>query len=258
MLLIDIGYGCGDQTLHIVKSMQGAGLIGFRYIGITLDSTQYQLGTERIFSPTSPLNEDAKNATRLFCADAASPKEWNDDIRTAIEENRSLLGAPEKRENWILALDTLYHFLPSRERIFRYAARDLDASIMAFDLLLAEDISPVDKFLLRCASRLLSAPFSNFMTRRNYTRQLVEAGFQYESITISDITPDVFQGLSDFISRQDGALRQIGVTSFARFRWAGRLFRWFATGKVVRACIVIAQKPSDSSACPSPWQSAEL
>jgi len=113
---------------------------------------------------------------------------------------------------------------------------------MAFDLLWGDNISATDRFLLRSVSRLLSAPYSNFVTEGDYKVQLLEAGFEESKITMSDITNDVFPGLSGFLRRHDRELRGIGVTSFTQFRWAGRLFRWFATGRVVRAYIVVAKK----------------
>lgn len=206
-----------------------------RYIGITLDGAQYRLAKERFDSKTN-------GKAKLFCADAANPTTWTSELRSAISESLKAVDGHSRQHRWVLALDTLYHFHPSRHAIFDYAAKDLDASIMAFDLLLGENISKLDKLFLRLISRLLSAPFTNFITQEEYRAQLGQCGYDQEKIAIQDITQHVFQGLSDFLVRQDAGLRQIGVTSFMRFRLAGKLFGWFSKGNVVRACIVIAKK----------------
>jgi hypothetical protein len=207
-----------------------------RYVGVTLESTQHKLARDRVFGESSLLSERMKEEVSIFAADAARPGSWEDELRAATVRRRG------ERSTWIIALDTLYHFQPSRQEIFNYAAKDINASIAAFDLLLASNISSSDKLLLWVVARLLQAPFSNFMVEQDYKSQLVQAGYKEEDIIITDITQHVFPGLAAFLEMQERELRSIGVTKFGWFWVVRRLFTWFASGSVVRACIVITRQ----------------
>ena len=148
---------------------------------------------------------------------------------------------PRPVEKWILALDCLYHFAPSRQAIFQYGNRELGASIMAFDLILAPDISMFDWYRLWLLTLFISAPISNFVTAEQYKEQLIEAGYSDVNISIEDITPDCFAPLVRFLGERDKDLQRIGVYSFGKFRMAKRMFSWFAKGNVVRACVIVAK-----------------
>jgi hypothetical protein len=140
-----------------------------------------------------------------------------------------------------MALDCLYHFFPSREEIFRYSNRGLGASIMAFDLLLAPDISKFDWLMLWMISLFTSAPISNFMVEREYRQQLEASGYLADKIVMDDITGDCFKQLAQFLAKRKKDLSELGIRSFERFWLAKMMFRWFATGKVVRAYTVVAK-----------------
>jgi hypothetical protein len=144
-------------------------------------------------------------------------------------------------ERWVMALDCLYHFFPSREEIFRYSNRELGASIMAFDLLLAPNISKFDWLILWMISLFTSAPISNFMVEREYRQQLEASGYMADNILMDDITGDCFKQLAQFLAKREKDLSELGICSFERFCLAKMMFRWFATGKVVRAYTVVAR-----------------
>lgn len=87
----------------------------------------------------------------LFCADAAKPGYWSDDIQRALQPPSSspqkgnkneLPSQNQKEETYLLALDTLYHFRPSRTPLLTHAATTLHATLLAFDLLLASTTTP--------------------------------------------------------------------------------------------------------------------
>ena len=146
-----------------------------------------------------------------------------------------------RTEKWVLALDCLYHFFPSREEIFRYSGKELGASIMAFDLLLAPDISNFDWLKLWVICLFISAPISNFMVESEYKQQLEASGYSTGTILMDDITGDCFKQLAQFLDKREEELSGLGIHSFDRFRLAKWMFQWFARGKVVRAYIVVAK-----------------
>jgi hypothetical protein len=150
-------------------------------------------------------------------------------------------GDNTETERWVVALDCLYHFFPSREEIFGYAHRELGASIMAFDLLLAPDISKFDWLMLWMICLFTSAPVSNFMFEREYRRQLEASGYLADNIAMDDITGDCFKPLAQFLAKREKDLSKLGIRSSEGFCLAKTMFRWFATGKVVRAYTVVAK-----------------
>lgn len=239
--LIDLGFGCGDQTIHLMKNCPSRQASSDRteepseplfqsYLGITLDSTQFAYAQGRISERLGPELE----SIRLCCADAAKPDDWNDDLRRSLYSTTK-----DADEVWVLALDTLYHFHPSRWPIIRYASHSLKASFMSFDLCLAENPSLLNLLILRVLTRLMGAPSANFVTMDRYREQLLEAG--YNDITITDISPHVFAPLADFLDEQDAKLRLIGF-GLGAFNVAKWMFRWWGKSGVVRGIIVVAKR----------------
>lgn len=221
-----------------------------RYIGITIDKMQYDFAKRRI--DAAKRETQTKTVTDVFCADAADPSSWPSELQDAIsstflaEEGRT---ATENRtERYVLALDTLYHFRPSRREIFKYSHSTLQANFLAFDMFLAPPPPKrtlktiLNSLFLRILTPGLSAPFSNFVTFDTYNLQLQEAGYAAEDITIEDITDDVFPGLATFLETRYQELAALGLTGFSKWRISGWLFRWLAAGDVLRAGIVVARR----------------
>jgi hypothetical protein len=86
-----------------------------------------------------------------------------------------------------------------------------------------------------------ATPFSNFRTITEYRTQLLAAGYDRNKIEIRDISDHVFAGMASFIERQDGEVKNIGMT-IGRYRAAGKVFKWWARSGIVRGCIVIARR----------------
>jgi hypothetical protein len=178
----------------------------------------------------------------LFCEDAANPSSWNPEIHNL------LAGQPKededdeiKTETYLLALDTLYHFTPSREPLFQYSYTTLNASIMAFDLFMSDCASLSQRLLLRFVCMISATPYSNFMTMAQYKDLLVRVGYQIENIEIVDVSGDVLPGISTYIVQREKEMKKVGM-SLGKFTVAGRLFGWWARSRVVRAGIVVARR----------------
>jgi poly(rC)-binding protein 2/3/4 len=256
-VLLDLGFGCGDQTLYLMQKQDESGgtatPLFSRYIGITIDKTQFDFAKARIDaakssdSHTRAEDED----TTVFCADAADPSSWPTDLRQSI-----CAAFTEDRvqcERYVLALDTLYHFRPSRCKIFQHSHSSLRAHFLAYDLFLATPSShtlktTLNTLLTRILAPALSAPYSNLLTPAAYRTQLREAGYADEDISIEDITEDVFPGLAGFLENRQREIKALGLSGFTKWRISGWLFRWLAGGDVLRAGIVVAKwRPNQST-----------
>lgn len=253
--ILDLGFGCGDQTVYLMSpnAIRKSDKEWYdlrdnvprldTYVGITRDEKQFHYAEERVrelrdsssFSSAGEYKQNRQKIT-LFCADAANPEQWNNELKEHLLES---LGRTD--EPWVLALDTLYHFSPSRWPIISYSCRTLNASFMAFDLCLADHISIPNLFLLRILTKLMGAPWANFVTQDEYREKLVEAG--YQDITIKDISEHVFAGLATFLKEQDRTLRVIGY-GLGPFHLARWMFGWWAQTGIIRGVIVVAKRKS--------------
>ncbi|KLJ11311.1 hypothetical protein EMPG_13419 [Blastomyces silverae] len=250
------------------------------YIGITLEKMQCAFAQSRVAEAARNCNTSADKdsgssqdwgnrrkqpiggTVELFCGDAAKPHAWSEEIQRSIsnafrkgeyaeEGERDDGGEKPAEERYVLGLDTLYHFSPSRQELFEYSYSTLEATILAFDLFLppkSHSSSPLETvkrslntFALRCLTPALSAPFSNFVTIAEYKGLLEKAGYAPEDITIEDITEDVFPGLAKFFEKRIQEMSALGLKGFTKWRVSGWLFRWLAGGQVLRAGVVVAK-----------------
>jgi hypothetical protein len=220
------------------------------YVGINITQSQADFARERLLE-TSPTESNRTPEVKIFAADAGNPASWERELRDAVfwDPSRDLsygnLDAKTGMETrtWLLALDTLYHFKPSRSPLFTCAYRDIQASIMAFDLLLSDSASFWDKLRLRLICLVTGIPYTNFVTRNEYEDMLVCAGYQRDLIEMQDISEHVFNGLAKYISEQDRELRTYGMT-VGKFKGPAKVFNWWATSGVVRGFVVVARRRS--------------
>ncbi|KAK2016474.1 hypothetical protein LZ32DRAFT_601279 [Colletotrichum eremochloae] len=237
LAVLDLGIGCGDQSLELARLVRQSSWDEYRYVGLTLNPSQFRIALEK---QTHEFQEPSslEKSIQVFQCDAARPDAWGADVKSAAT---SLTNAcPGDQARWVLALDSLYHFFPDRRRIFKYAAQDFDASFMAFDLLLSDTASARQKLLVKLLGLAMGCPVGAFVTETEYKKQLGEAGYDGRHVRFRDVTDHVFSGLVNHITAQEEALRPLGI-SMAKFKVAGRVFDWFAQSKVVRATIVVAQ-----------------
>jgi hypothetical protein len=244
--IIDLGFGCGDQCLYIkdVLDNQRQGKVDNRwgrlikaYVGITLECPHFSIAQERLGLEQS----NADGVFDIYCADAASPASWTSEIRNAVFLACQTNNEKGDHENWLLGLDTLIHFQPSRWPVIKYANRNLGASLMAYDLCIAEDLSVGQRTVLRLMAFFGQSPFTNWVTIQEYRERLVVAGYAREKIEIRDISEHVFGPLAGFLSKREVELQQYGL-SIGRFRYARMMFAWWGRTGVVKGCIIIAKK----------------
>lgn len=248
MSIIDLGFGCGDQSLHLrnVLSSHTQGDVTLHcdrllssYVGITLDRDQFEIAQSCL---TREKVADNGPSMKVYCADASSQDKWDIDLENAIA---SACEAPDgsDHENWILGLDTLYHFQPSKWPVINYASTTLGASLMAYDLCLSDNLSLWHRLILRLMAFVGHSPFLNWATVDSYRDQLIAAGYDEDNIEIIDISEHVFRPLARFIRRRDVELKRYGFSSgMGRFRHGAAMFDWWGRSGVVKGCIVIARK----------------
>jgi hypothetical protein len=85
------------------------------------------------------------------------------------------------------------------------------------------------------------APISNSIVGREYRQQLEASGYLADNIVMDDITGYCFKQPAQFPDKREKDLSKLGIRSSERFCLAKMTFRRFATGKVVRACTVVAK-----------------
>ncbi|KAH6988125.1 hypothetical protein BKA56DRAFT_545033 [Ilyonectria sp. MPI-CAGE-AT-0026] len=244
LAILDLGFGCGDQTWELARLAQQGGWLEFQYVGLTLNEAQVQASQRKIYREVAAADgcDFKTDSFKLFRANAAKPETWSPHVTEAVES----LADEKFTETWLLALDCLYHFSPSRKPIFKYAANNIDAQVMVFDLLLNEKASVRDTLIVRAIGIMMGCPVRTFLTENEYKDQLVDCGYELRSIKIREVTEDVFSGLVKYLDRQDRALGEYGI-SLGGFKLAQRLFDWFARSHVVKAVIVVAHTKGKSS-----------
>lgn len=163
------------------------------------------------------------------------------EIKNAIFRAHQTNDGAEHLETWILGLDTFYHFQPSRWPVIDYASKSLGASLMAFDLCIAENLTMWQRMVIWMLATFGQSPLANWVTISEYRDRLVDAGYAKENIEIHDISEYVFGPLYGFMKRRETELEQHGL-SIGRFRYAAKMFGWWHKTGAVRGCIVIARK----------------
>lgn len=239
--ILDVGFGCGDQTSSLVRLARE---VKFQYVGVTLNRVQWQFAQNRL---TTSKQCDAHDV-KIFCADAAKPESWDVGLSTAAQamaaQRKTDMDGKETGKIpavWVLALDTLYHFSPSRAPIFTLAARELGASFMAFDIIRSDSATFLQIMLLKLAALVSGCPSNAFVTEKEYRDMLGQAGYDADGVEILDITPHVFQPLARFMKRRETDLGAIGLKMGA-LKAAGGLFGWWARTGVVKGVVVIARR----------------
>ncbi|KAJ5963461.1 uncharacterized protein N7479_003337 [Penicillium vulpinum] len=233
----------GLRSRHSKTKLQSYSLLHLdSYVGITLEPAQAALGSRRL----NHVQRESENfiPADIFCADAANPSSWTGELKksiTALEDASTRQNKNGDTSTWLLALDTIYHFRPSRLPLLTYAHSTLNASFMAFDLILSNSINWYEKILLRLVCWGTNSPFGNFVSEKEYVELLVTAGYDPAFIELRDVTQHVFGGLADFIERRAEEARPFGI-KLGKFRGAKFVFGWWAKGRIVRGVVVVARK----------------
>lgn len=148
--LIDVGLGCGDQSLYLTRRLHRSTNTGSdsgnvrdtttrgqtvvplfdSYIGINITPAQVKFARRRLETAAENKSTSPTGWTSdvdVFAADAARPDSWDQTLNEAIfgttgspKSKPDTSSAPlrAKQHTWLLGLDTLYHFRPPRIPLF--------------------------------------------------------------------------------------------------------------------------------------------
>lgn len=212
------------------------------YTGITLNKIQHHHAITRLANCEVDLSR-----AQLFQNDAANPGSWDDpSLLAQITAMKTTDPTTEESKavtpkNWVLALDTLYHFSPSRFPILTYAHNDLNASVMTFDLLLSDTATLSQRLILSLLAKLMSCPMNSIMREREYRRMLREAGYMLGNLEMRDVSEYCFTPLAEFLDRRERELKGIGW-GLGKFMAAKWMFGWWGRSGVVRGMIIVARR----------------
>ena len=213
MDILDVGSGCGDSTA-LLAEMKPRTLRG-----VTSHPGQSALSRKR-FPHIQYIRADAV------------------DLITSLES---------ESVDRIFALDCVYHF-SSRRRFLEGSANVLrkQGKIALTDLILGDNVTFLQRLLMRIICFLTDAPYSNFKVRREYQTDLVGAGF--EDISVEDISADVFPGLQGFIARHRREMEEFNITGkWTGYRVFARVLKWWWESGTVRFVVVHAKKSTPPS-----------
>ncbi|KAF3401584.1 hypothetical protein F1880_010030 [Penicillium rolfsii] len=268
--ILDVGCGCGDQSVHIlslkkdafsstttaishsgISSSAEASECTLRrqtpkplvdtYIGITIQPSQAQFAQQRMrLYQEQNDDRDIRTSANVFCADGANPSSWTGELHDSISKISDTSLDPDA-STWLLALDTMYHFKPSRLPILQYSHNTLHASFMAFDLLLADNTTWWQRLKMWLVCWVTGSPFTNFLTQEEYVRLLVAAGYDPSQIEIKDISRHVFPGITEFMDRRIREGQPYGI-KLGKYRGAKTVFGWWAKSGIVKGVVVVARR----------------
>ncbi|EFQ99095.1 hypothetical protein MGYG_02109 [Nannizzia gypsea CBS 118893] len=251
-VLLDLGFGCGEQTMHLMMNpARSSSPIFDEYIGITLDKVQHGFAQSRLQQKVMQKKQQESSTEipniALFCADGAQPSTWSEELKQTVFNAFSRDDYNDDMERYVMGLDTLYHFHPSRREIFEHTHSTLHANLLAFDLFLAPPNSSglkrtINTLFLRLLTPALGAPFGNFVSSAAYRNMLEKAGYKTENIIIQDITDHVFTGLATFLEKRCQDMAKMGLGGYTKWQVAGWLFRWLSNGGILRAGIIVAKR----------------
>lgn len=244
MRLVDVGIGCGDQSLYLTSRLskrlspktQERKPLFDSYAGVTIAQSQADFARARLLKSSSPSTTTTPKA-QIFAANAADPTSWDPELTKATTMTKK----SDPTQTWLLALDTLYHFTPSRKPLLEHAYQELQASFMAFDLLLSDTPSFWDKLRMRAICLVAGMPFSNLLTKKGYEDMLVEVGYELGMIEMRDVSEDVFGGIAGYIREKDAELGRFGI-GVGKFKGPAKVFDWWARSGVIRGFVVVARR----------------
>ncbi|KAL4901763.1 hypothetical protein BDW74DRAFT_181477 [Aspergillus multicolor] len=252
--VLQVGCGCAETARYMRRRFPRT----FEaYIGVTLNGCQADYAAKQLALDAEIRDEKKETQeNHIYCADAADPASWPDSLHEILkqrlnthEERKSLCvqsqpySRPRPRSLWLLALDTLYHFSPLCIPLLTHAS-SLDASLMATDIILADNISLLDRIMLRFVFSSLRVPACNLLTRAEYFRMLGRCGYDEARIEMLDITEHCFEGFDAFTKAHMQRWESMGGSRVISrpVRMMGAVMGWWARRGTVREVIVVARK----------------
>ncbi|MEL6875501.1 MAG: class I SAM-dependent methyltransferase, partial [Pseudomonadota bacterium] len=191
-VIMDAGFGCGDQLLMWLDHYHIAGLYG-----VNNSHSQTAFARQRLTE-----TGHGQIADQLHEGDVNDPAHWD-------------FGTGTPSVNRVIALDCAYHF-PDRERFWQQTARALQPGgrVGVTDLILTDHYHQggVGSLVLRAMLKASRIPSQNMIGEKEYIRSMEQAGL--EQIELQDISSDVLPAFGKWWQTYQRT---------ARLPWSGRL-----------------------------------
>lgn len=240
--VLEVGCGCAEPARFFRKEFPET---FDQYIGITLNGCQADYATKRLAADQKVAQTNGPGQSHVYCANAANPSLWPESLRSSVNQLTSRKKSASRAHSlWLLALDTLYHFAPDRERILTHACQSMDASLMATDIVIPDNLAWIDSMKLRLVFFGLQVPWKNIMTRDQYVRMLIKCGYKEENITMTDISEHCFEGFDNFTREHMKRWEAMGGSNVIprAVRMMGWVMGWWARSGTVREYVIVAKK----------------
>lgn len=218
-VLLDIGFGCGDQLL---LWLQHYGLE--QLYGLNLSHSQTQLSQQRLRQASF-----TQQAEQCVQGSNAELLKWS---------SRSLSASPTK----IIALDCAYHFEDRQQFLIdSYALLAPKGKLVLCDLLLDDHaLSLKQRLVLKTLCQLCNIPYKNLLKQANYLARCEDIGF--EVIDYIDLTDRVFLPFGEWLKayRQQHAEKQLRWGKYTGTAW---FLRWAKQQGILRYVVINLSKP---------------
>lgn len=190
MVLLDVGFGCGDQDVYMAKLYQPA-----QITGITIEPIQHHAAEDLIRRTATPGTK-----IDLHIADAST-------LPAFLESNPEVLPHNQLFSH-VISIDSAYHYR-TRTQFLKNASKVLQPGtgrLALADMVLAKPVptSFLGRKVFDAVFGAMEVPTVNMKSLEEYKRDLAEAGFV--DIEIECIEDRVFPGLASFIENQLGRL----------------------------------------------------
>ncbi|KAJ0424718.1 hypothetical protein BJY00DRAFT_309135 [Aspergillus carlsbadensis] len=251
--VLEVGCGCAEPARFLRREFADDLDV---YVGVTLNGCQAAEAARRLDAQCGMgTGDNSKDHTvryggnnHIYRADAADPSSWPESLQNVLKHVSSQPDrdgtTSDNHTLWLLAIDTLYHFTPTRKHILTHAHQTLNASLMATDIIIPDNLSWVNRLKLRAVFFGLQVPWANIVTGDEYIAMLVECGYARENITLVDITEHCFAGFDEWTRTHMRMWEAMGGSRVITraVRMMGAVMGWWAWEGVVREVIVVARR----------------
>jgi cyclopropane fatty-acyl-phospholipid synthase-like methyltransferase len=207
-LLLDVGFGCGDQLLFFSDHYSVGSIVG-----ITSLEQHCKFARQRLISHPN---------VNIICGDAVNVPALVKDLEFSK----------------VLALDCAYHF--NTRLSFLKAAFDKlqpKGKLGLADIVMnTPSVSWLDSIILYLICKSTSSPLVNYVTFSEYESQLKDIGFT--NVQIVDISHHVFSHLAGYIENRNA--KYLNPHIWIKFKPVAWAMRW--ASKRLNFVIVTAQK----------------
>ncbi|RKO89739.1 S-adenosyl-L-methionine-dependent methyltransferase, partial [Blyttiomyces helicus] len=228
--VLDLGYGCGDQTMLFLKSYPIAELVG-----VTSETLQSDLANRLVAA------QSTSTRVHLLTGNAVDPNTWRATPPNALPSNLTLPSSYDA----VLSLDSAYHYSPSRAAMWSLAATLLrpNGTLSCTDIILGDG---APSWWIRAAIRMgvaaAGVPWANMVQQDEYVAGLKGAGFA--DVVVRDISEKVFGGLADFIGSHRERVGWVvdSDRGWRQYVIMRRLLRWVDEMRLLRFVVVSARR----------------